>query len=82
MRIAVLGAGGIGGYFGARLARAGEAVAFVARGEHLRAIQANGLAVRSIAGDLVVKAPATDHPRRLPALLGPVIRSPRMRAGL
>jgi 2-dehydropantoate 2-reductase len=72
MRIAVRGAGGIGGYFGARRARAGESVAFVARGEHLRAIQANGLAVRSIAGDIMVTAPATDDPRRLPELLGPV----------
>jgi ketopantoate reductase len=38
MRIVVMGSGGTGGFFGAKLARAGEAVTFVARGEHLRAI--------------------------------------------
>jgi 2-dehydropantoate 2-reductase len=72
MRIAVIGAGGIGGYFGGRLARAGETVAFVARGEHLRAIQTRGLEVRSVAGDFAVKAPATDDPGRVPDLIGPV----------
>ncbi len=72
MRIAVMGAGGIGGYFGARLARAGEAVAFIARGEHLRAIQARGLAVKSVGGDFAVSAAAIDDPRRVPALIGPV----------
>jgi 2-dehydropantoate 2-reductase len=39
MRIAVFGTGGVGGYFGARLARAGEDVIFIARGEHLQAIR-------------------------------------------
>ncbi|MBI3457168.1 MAG: 2-dehydropantoate 2-reductase [Candidatus Rokubacteria bacterium] len=72
MRIAVMGAGGMGGYFGGRLARAGEAVAFVARGEHLRAIQGRGLTVRSVAGDFSVTALATDDPRRVPELIGPV----------
>ena len=42
MRIAVFGAGGIGGYFGVRLAQAGNDVALIARGSHLQAIQANG----------------------------------------
>lgn len=70
MRIAVMGAGGMGGYFGGCLARAGEAVAFVARGEHLRAIQARGLQVRSVVGDFTVTAPATDDPRRVPELIG------------
>lgn len=51
MRIAVFGAGGIGGYFGARLAQAGNDVALVARGAHLQAIQANGLFVKSSTGD-------------------------------
>ena len=46
MRIAVFGAGGIGGYFGARLAQAGNDVALIARGPHLQAIQANGLFVK------------------------------------
>jgi 2-dehydropantoate 2-reductase len=47
MRIIVIGAGGVGGYFGARLARAGEDVTFVARGAHLAAMQRDGLRVRS-----------------------------------
>lgn len=54
MRIAVIGAGGVGGYFGARLAAAGDDVTFVARGRHLAAIEANGLTVRSRLGDLRV----------------------------
>jgi 2-dehydropantoate 2-reductase len=70
MRIVVMGAGGMGGYFGGRLARAGETVAFVARGEHLRAIQAGGLSVRSVTGDFTVSGPATDDPRRVPELIG------------
>jgi len=47
MRIAVLGAGGVGGYFGALLARAGHEVTFVARGAHLAAIQECGLRIES-----------------------------------
>ena len=70
MRIAIMGAGGMGGYFGGRLARAGAAVAFIARGEHLRAIQARGLEVHSPTGDFTVKAPATEDPRRVPDLIG------------
>lgn len=54
MRIVVVGAGGVGGYFGARLAAAGEDVTFVARGRHLEAIRAGGLSVRSPLGDLRV----------------------------
>lgn len=72
MRIAVMGAGAMGGYFGARLARGGEAVALVARGEHLRAMEAGGLRVRSINGDFTVAVPATEDPRRVPELIGPV----------
>lgn len=61
MRIAIFGTGGVGGYFGGRLARTGEDVTFIARGEHLRAIQANGLRVDSTDGDFVVyPAKATD----------------------
>ncbi|MEV0286443.1 MULTISPECIES: 2-dehydropantoate 2-reductase [unclassified Kribbella] len=52
--IAVVGAGGVGGYFGGRLARAGVEVNFVARGNHLEALRADGLAVRSVAGDFDV----------------------------
>lgn len=54
MRIAVVGAGGVGGYFGARLAAAGDDVVFVARGRHLAAIRADGLRVHSPTGDLWV----------------------------
>jgi len=72
MRIAVIGAGGMGGYFGGRLARSGEAVAFVARGEHMRALQARGLTVRSVTGDFNVTVPVTDDPGRVRDLIGPV----------
>ncbi|WP_374971205.1 2-dehydropantoate 2-reductase [Terrabacter sp. BE26] len=61
MRIAVLGTGGIGGYFGGRLAASGHDVTFVARGPHLEAIREHGLVVRSVAGDFTVQpAQATD----------------------
>jgi len=61
MKIAVIGAGGVGGYFGGRLARAGYDVSFLARGEHLREILQNGLRVKSIKGDFIVdNAQATD----------------------
>src|ERR1044071_2956167 len=61
MRIVIFGTGGVGGFFGGRLARAGEDVTFIARGEHLHAIKANGLRVDSTAGDFVVyPANATD----------------------
>lgn len=63
MRIAVFGTGGVGGYFGARLAKSGQDVWFIARGNHLRAIEKNGLKVESAGGDFVVKpANATDDP--------------------
>ena len=52
MRIVIMGAGGLGGYFGARLAAAGNDVAFVARGAHLAAIRQDGLRVTSARGDL------------------------------
>ena len=62
MRIAVYGAGGVGGYFGARLAQAGAEVHLIARGAHLQALREHGLRVRSIKGDFQVPAPATDDP--------------------
>jgi len=69
MRIAVIGAGGVGGYFGARLADSGVDVAFVARGAHLEAMQANGLRIESPRGNLHVTAvTATDDPKAI----GPV----------
>lgn len=54
MKIAVIGAGGVGGYFGGRLAKAGNDVTFVARGEHLKAMLEYGLQVKSILGDFTV----------------------------
>lgn len=61
MRIAVMGTGGVGGYFGGRLAAAGHDVTFIARGPHLEAIRADGLMVESVNGDFVVfPAQATD----------------------
>lgn len=66
MRIAVMAAGGVGGYFGARLAQAGHDVAFVARGRHLAAIRERGLVVRSAAGDIrLPSAVASDDPKSL-----------------
>ena len=58
MRIAVMGAGGVGGYFGAKLAKAGNDVAFVARGRHLAAMRERGLIVRSALGDMTIEPPA------------------------
>lgn len=61
MRIAVIGVGGVGGYFGGRLAQAGEDVLFVARGKTLDALRTTGLRVESIKGDFIVSpAAATD----------------------
>jgi 2-dehydropantoate 2-reductase len=63
MRIAVVGAGGTGGYFGGLLARAGEDVAFIARGTQLEALRARGLTVESrLAGSFTVAVRATDDP--------------------
>jgi 2-dehydropantoate 2-reductase len=61
MRIAVIGAGGIGGYFGGRLAASGQDVVFVARGDHLAAIQRDGLSVASVAGDFTVAPARATH---------------------
>jgi len=69
MKIAIVGAGGVGGYFGARLAAAGEEVHFIARGTHLESIQKHGLQVFSASGDALIKpARATNSP----AAVGPV----------
>ena len=62
MRIAIFGTGGAGGYFGAHLAQAGEQVVFISRGEHLRAIRADGLRVETPAGHIIARAEATDDP--------------------
>ena len=69
MRVAIFGTGGVGGYFGARLAADGHDVAFIARGEHLAAIRAHGLRLESVMGDVLV------HPARAsdsPVDIGPV----------
>jgi len=69
LRIAIFGAGGAGGYFGARLVRAGERVVLIARGEHLEAIRKDGLQVESADGDFVARPElASDDP----AEAGPV----------
>jgi 2-dehydropantoate 2-reductase len=66
MRIAVIGAGAVGGFFGALLCRAGHEVTFLARGPHLAAIRAGGLAVESVqVGNFTVRAAATDDPAAL-----------------
>ena len=63
MKIAVFGAGGVGGYFGVRLASAGSDVHFIARGAHLEAIRTSGLIVKSDNGDLHIHpADVTDDP--------------------
>lgn len=69
MRIAVMGTGGVGGYFGGLLARAGHEVVFIARGAHLRAIRARGLRVESLVDPFTIApATATDDPEEV----GPV----------
>ena len=69
MKIAVMGAGGIGGYLGARFAQAGADVHLIARGAHLEAIQANGLRLESPHGDVTLPA---IHATSEPSEIGPV----------
>ena len=67
MRITVMGSGGVGGYFGARLVRAGHDVTFVARGEHLREMQRSGLRIESAQdGNYSVEVNAVSDPIRSP----------------
>ena len=68
MRIAVMGAGGVGGYFGGLLARAGNEVTLIARGPHLEAIRARGLQIKSQWGDFSVDVDATDAPGQVSAV--------------
>jgi 2-dehydropantoate 2-reductase len=69
MKIAVMGTGGLGGYFGGQMAHAGLDVTFIARGRHMEAIRENGLQVNSPGNDFLVKpAKVTDNP----ATVGPV----------
>lgn len=67
MRIGVVGAGGVGGYYGGRLARAGSDVGFVARGEHLAAIREHGLRVRAHDGEFSVRVEASADPAEIGA---------------
>src|SRR5688500_9014577 len=69
MKFAILGSGAVGGYYGARLARAGHDVTFIARGAHLAAIRERGLEIRSPAlGDFIAKGRAEEDTSRV----GPV----------
>ncbi len=66
MRIAIVGAGGVGSYFGGRLAQAGLDVVFIARGKHCEALRAHGLKVESTEGDFVLKhVRVADDPRHV-----------------
>ena len=87
MRIAIYGAGGVGGYFGGVLARAGQDVTLIARGRHLDAIRSHGLLLRTPGGDFRAHPPATADP----AETGPVdavivavkfLHLPAVRAGI
>jgi 2-dehydropantoate 2-reductase len=69
MRVAVMGSGGVGGYYGGMLARAGEDVTFIARGPHLEAMRSNGLTVKTThVGEFTIPVKATDDPSEI----GPV----------
>jgi 2-dehydropantoate 2-reductase len=64
MKIVVMATGGVGGYYGARLAAGGEDVHFIARGTHLDALRADGLKLKSVNGDLHLQpVSVTDDPR-------------------
>lgn len=68
MRIAIMGSGGVGGYFGAKLAKGGAEVVFIARGAHLAAMRQRGLAIEGPEPLALAKVDATDDP----ATVGPV----------
>jgi 2-dehydropantoate 2-reductase len=69
MRFAIMGAGGVGGYYGAKLAQAGHDVTCIARGDHLRAIRARGMLLRGPdAESVVANVQATDDPGKLAAV--------------
>src|SRR3546814_14572887 len=69
MRIAVMGAGGVGGFYGAKLAEAGHDVVLIARGRHLEAIREHGLSIENLSDGRVSRSavPVTDDP----ASIGP-----------
>ncbi|HEY1951645.1 MAG TPA: 2-dehydropantoate 2-reductase [Gemmatimonadaceae bacterium] len=62
MRIAIVGAGGVGGYYGGKLTEAGHDVTLFARGEHLDAIRRNGIVIKDHGATITVKVKATDRP--------------------
>jgi 2-dehydropantoate 2-reductase len=66
MRFVIVGAGGIGAYFGGELARAGHQVTLFARGAHLDAVRTHGLTVRTPDGEFVARVGATNDPNELP----------------
>lgn len=68
MKIAILGAGGVGGYFGGILARAGHEVAVLARGAHLEALRERGIEVRTTEETFIAAVTATDDPQALDAV--------------
>lgn len=69
MRIAIMGSGGVGGYYGGLLAKAGQELTFIARGAHLQAIRDKGLHVKSVHGDFTVSpVKATDRPGEIGAV--------------
>jgi len=66
MKIVIFGTGGVGGYFGGKLALAGNDVTFIARDKHLEAIEKNGLAIKSIQGDFTIHpAKVTSDPKSI-----------------
>lgn len=65
MKIGVVGTGGVGGYFGAKIAASGVDVRFLSTQRHVAAIQKNGLQIKSIKGDFLVKVPASTDPSTL-----------------
>src|SRR5262245_34146360 len=67
MRFTIVGSGAVGGYYGAKLARTGHDVTFIARGAHLDAIRRDGLSVNSSLGDFTVRARAESDPADAPA---------------
>mgnify|MGYP001442685049 CR=1 FL=1 len=68
MKIAVMGAGAVGGFFGAMLAKCGENVSLIARGDHLMAIQKEGVQILSGKGNFIIRVPCTENPKEI----GPV----------
>ena len=66
MRFAIFGVGAVGGYFGGRLAQAGEDVTFIARGDHLKVLRTRGLRLDSIKGDVILSpVTVTDDPAKV-----------------